>query len=36
MSIESVMAGKYVFNELLSKDRELFDLVIGLLFHYEP
>ena len=36
MSIESVMAGKYVFNELLSKDRELFDLVVGLLFHYEP
>ena len=36
MSIESVMTKKYVFNELLSKDRELFDLVIGLLFHYAP
>ena len=36
MSIESVMTEKYVFNELLSKDRELFDLVIGLLFHYAP
>jgi SPP1 gp7 family putative phage head morphogenesis protein len=36
MSIESVMTKKDVFNELLSKDRELFDLVIGLLFHYAP
>jgi len=36
MSIESVMTKKDVFNELLSKDRELFDLVIGLLFNYAP
>jgi len=36
MSIESVMTKKDTFNELLSKDRERFDLVIGLLFHYAP
>ena len=30
------MTKKDIFNDFLSKDRELLYLVIGLLFHYVP